>query len=237
MNRTAFSVLASLTAAGAIHGCAQANGNEHTDDAADACGGEGCTDGAPPPIVTDAGPECKQGCSDDLTSVVDCAGNVVSTCGAGLACGSDLGCHPPCEAASSLKSSMGCNYVVSPPMDDPEFAGSCYTVLVANAWSTPVQLTASYGNRTLDLSKIARIPTGSGSGLTLQPLAADGLHPGQLAVLFLADRAQVDKGSNSTACPAGITAGITDVDVSFHESGVRQAFAITSTGPVVAYDM
>ncbi len=185
----------------------------------------------------DAAPPCPQTCSDDLTSVVDCQGNVISTCGNGLACGSDLQCHPPCDATSSLKSSLGCNYVISAPMDDPGFAGSCYAVLVANAWTSPVLLSASYGNRALDMSQIARIPTGSGSSLTLQPLPADGLHSGQLAVLFLADRALIDHGSNSTACPAGIQAGVTDVDVSLHESGIGQAFTIASTGPVVAYDM
>ena len=67
--------------------------------------------------------------------------------------------------------------------------------------------------------------------LALAPLAADGLHPRQLAVLFLADHARPTRGATRPRALRGSPPASRTVDVSFHESGVGQAFAITSTGP------
>ncbi|HEX4517370.1 MAG TPA: IgGFc-binding protein [Polyangiaceae bacterium] len=211
----------------ALIGCASSHASEAVP------GDAGSLDAS---LFPDAAPPCANTCSDDLTGVVDCHGNVVSTCGAGLACNADLGCSEPCSASESLESSRGCHYAVPPPAVYSESNGSCFAVLVANAWNEPVSLNVAWGARTFDTTTIARVASG-GTNVTLDPFPSNGmLPPGKLAVVFLADRAATH-GNGVIGCPNGVQAAVTDVDSELTESAVGQAFTITSSAPVVAYDM
>jgi hypothetical protein len=58
------------------------------------------------------------------------------------------------------------------------------------------------------------------------------LQPNQVAILFLARF-----GSTLTNCPAGITPAYTTTDASTHGTGYGEAFHITTSAPVVAYDI
>jgi hypothetical protein len=80
----------------------------------------------------------------------------------------------------------------------------------------------------------ARLPSGSGQALTYAPLPNGQLPPGQIAILFLAQTgpAQIYK----PACPPGITPALAQ-DPAPHGTMVGDAFHITATAPVVAYDI
>ena len=54
---------------------------------------------------------CANGCSDDLSAVVDCDGNILTSCTGTDGCNADsLSCTNGCEAAESAKRSIGCEY-------------------------------------------------------------------------------------------------------------------------------
>ncbi len=182
-------------------------------------------------------------CSADLHSVVDCSGNVVSSCPANQGC-SNGGCIAPCDAAAADKSTIGCDYFsVVPDVYFPG-EGGCFAAYVANTWDTPVTITADYDGMTLDPTKFAYIPTGSGKGLTYAPLTSGQLQPGQVAILFLNNLpatgiealALASSGLNIN-CPADVTAAIGTLDAAQHGTGIGHAFHIATTAPVVAYDI
>ncbi len=178
-------------------------------------------------------------CSPDTRNVIDCHTNaVLTTCPADQACGNGA-CIPACDAAKTNKSSIGCDFYSVDPGSAPEAAGGCFAAYVANTWTTDVTLTASYNGATLDISNLARIPSGSGSSITYSPLPGGKLPAGQMAILFLADWVSADPNTqyDITHCPAGITPGYTTSEASLQVTGISHAFHITSSAPVVAYDI
>jgi hypothetical protein len=106
-------------------------------------------------------------------------------------------------------------------------------MLLANTWPTPVTVQAEYGGQQLDIGGLARVPVGSGQSLVYQPLANGQIGPGQLAILFLA---QANGAPFLVPCPAGVSAGI-KVDTSIPTTGFGEAFRVTTSAPVVAYDI
>jgi hypothetical protein len=74
------------------------------------------------------------------------------------------------------------------------------------------------------------------------PLPSGGLPPGQVAIVFLA---HFDSPSSvvlagpptNTTCPAAVTAAYTAADAAVHGTGRGHAFHLTTTAPVVAYDI
>src|SRR5579871_4512969 len=103
-------------------------------------------------------------CSSDLHSLVDWNGNVLKTCPPNEGC-SGTSCVPACQSAQDNKSSLGCDYYAV----DPDIlagigggAGGCFVAYVANTWDSPVTLTVDYAGMSLDPSKFAYIPSGSG---------------------------------------------------------------------------
>jgi hypothetical protein len=191
-------------------------------------GGDGFIDASP---VPDGG-GCALSCSADLKDVVDCQGNVVESCADDQGCGA-AGCVPACQAAQENKSSIGCEYYVISPDTIGEGAGGCLAAFVANVWDAPVTITAEYGGMALDVSAMARVPTGSGPALTYQPLPGGVLGPGEVAAVFLA----YHNAGFLPPCPAGVTPGVTGFDVATHGTAYGSAFRLTTSAPVVAYDI
>jgi hypothetical protein len=174
---------------------------------------------------------CPSHCSSDLHSVVDCNGNVLSTCAGDQGCGPS-GCVAACESAKLNKSSIGCDYYSVDPDIIPEAAGSCFAAYIANTWTSPVSITVERAGQTLDVSSFARIPSGNGQAITYAPLPNGQLPPGQVAILFLARF-----GSMLVGCPPGIPPAYTTTDAAVHGTGLGSAFHITTSAPVVAYDI
>ena len=178
----------------------------------------------------DAGAECSlRRCSRDLHAVLSgCEeGKILETCAPDKACAEGT-CQPACSAAVAAKGSIGCDFwTVSPAsgfgMD------SCFAAFVANAWTTPSTLRASFGSTDLDLSVSARI-------LTDDPNAPYApypgvLEPGKVAAIFL-----VNDPKGTIACPDGVAETAED-ETRVSLTGIRRAFHIQSSAPVSAYSI
>lgn len=171
-------------------------------------------------------------CSSDLHNVIDCDGNVLQVCAADLACSPTGTCVPACQGSAENKSTIGCDFITATPAVLDESRGSCFAVMIANTWTSPVGISATYGSQTIDGAQYAYIPSGLGPSLTYQPLPGGMLPPGQLGILFLSkyesgDIFQLD-------CPVQQALEMsTQVDA----SGMGQAFHIQTTAPVIAYDV
>ena len=186
---------------------------------------------------------CETSCSADLHSVVDCKGNVVATCPPDQGCGAGGTCVGACDSATVNKSTFGCDYWVV----DPDIlsgiggaAGSCFAAFVTNSWGQPVTLAADWNGTKIDMANAARLPSGNGLNLTYTQLSGashDQLNPGEVAIVFLNRFGPNPSPFQITDCPKGITPGISTADAAIHGTGIGHAFHLTSTAPIVAYDM
>jgi hypothetical protein len=181
---------------------------------------------------TDGG-SCPGRCSGDLSSYVDCDGKVILTCPSGQGCAPGGTCVEACDAAKANKSSVGCDYYAVNP-DTTFAAGACYAAFVANTWNTPVTLSVEYQGQTLDPSTFGSIPSGSGQALTYAPLVNGQVPAGQIAILFLAQTGPAQQWKPT--CPAGVTPAVS-ADPAPHATSIGDAFHITASAPVVAYDI
>jgi hypothetical protein len=171
------------------------------------------------------GGSCAIGCSSDLTKVVDCNNKVVKSCPADQGCAAG-GCIPACQAAAANKSSIGCDYYVLPP---PFFSGStaCLAVFVANTWSGDVKIDVEYKGKKLDPSQFTYLPQGSGSATTYMPLTNATVPKGQVGLVLL--------NNEAGSCPGGMKSAVGAV--SFGGTGMGDAFHVSTSAPVVAYDL
>ncbi len=159
-------------------------------------------------------------CSADLHSILDCDGNVIETCPPDQGCGAD-GCVPACQAAEENQSTTGCDYWAMAPVS---FGYTCFAAFVANTWGSPVTIEVEYNGAPLPVSSFAFVPQGTGLGLTYAPLTG-ALPPGEVAILFLSH--------TGSGCPQPVA-----VDgASFDGTAIGEAFHITASAPVVAYDI
>ncbi len=171
-------------------------------------------------------------CAADLHTIL-CDGEVFGTCGSDQGCANGA-CIPACDAAKENKSSVGCDYYTVNP--DVTFSqGACFAAFVANTWTTPATITVERDGQLLDASAFARLPSGSGASITYEPLPNGQLPPGEVAILFLA---QFNPGALYTpACPPGVTTAVSTEDAALHGTGIAKSFHITTSVPVVAYDI
>jgi IgGFc binding protein len=177
---------------------------------------------------------CENHCSSDLHSLLDCNDMVIETCPPNLGCSPTGGCVDPCQAAQDNASTIGCDFYSATPGPMNENTGSCFAALIANTWTTPVTISAGYQGVNFDINLVARVPMGSGPGLTYAPLPNGQLDPGQIAIVFLS---QFNSGQIFwTPCPPGTTAGING-NTHVNPTGVGNAFHLTTDRPVVAYDI
>ncbi|MBL8606486.1 MAG: IgGFc-binding protein [Myxococcales bacterium] len=134
-----------------------------------------------------------------------------------------------CEQAAADKSTMGCEFYSVPPDSLTITRGACFAAFLVNTSNSVAEIKVERDGQSLDASKFAYVPSGSGAGLKYEPLPSSGLAGGQVAILFLSR-------SGSTACPAGVTPAVTQL-TSVSGTGRGAAFRIATSAPVVAYDI
>jgi hypothetical protein len=185
-------------------------------------------------ITIDAGSgdvTCPLHCSSDLHSVLDCDGDVVTTCSADQGCGA-TGCVAACESAAENKSSVGCDFYVVDPDVLSGVEGSCFAAYIANTWDAPVTLGVERAGVALDATKFSYLPSGAGQSITYAPLPGGQLPPGMVAIVFLAA-----EPSSYIGCPAGVEVGYAGSDGAVYGTGMGHAYHITTSAPVAAYDI
>ena len=170
-------------------------------------------------------------CSDDLHSVLDCNGNVLTMCSPDQGCSGGT-CVDACASAAMNKSSIGCEYYSVAPDIIPDGAGACFAAYIANTWGEPVTITVDRNGQNLPIDTFAFVPSGNGQSITYAPLTNGQLAPGQVAILFLSRF-----GDTLTDCPSGIVPAYTATDAAVHGTGYGEAFHITTSAPIVAYDI
>jgi IgGFc binding protein len=145
-----------------------------------------------------------------------------------------------CKEAAALRTSVGCDYYAT--MMDAGFAADngCFVSFVANTSNERAKIRVTFGDEEIDLSRYAKIPQGAGLALGYADFdPAVGLAEGEVAILFLAGNyGPLDEGEipaqSPVRCPvpAAVPAG-----AQIHGTGIGQGFHITTTTPVVAYQM
>jgi hypothetical protein len=161
--------------------------------------------------------------------------------------GSESGasCVNPCLDALGNNTSNGCEFYAVEMDTTPDAEGVCYAVFVVNQWKTgePAKIEVSRGGTVLPIEQFARIPVGTGTGITYQPFDASvGLATNHIAILFLSRDPTAQSDSNHTDprylanCPAGVQPAI-PADASLHGTGKASAFHVKTNVPVVAYQM
>jgi hypothetical protein len=184
--------------------------------------------------VGGGGSGCEVHCSADLHDVVDCDGNLYTTCPADQGCGPGGECVAPCESAKVNGSTIGCDFYSVVPGPEYETRGSCFAALLANTWSSPITITADYGGKPLTVADMTRTPIGSGSAITYDPLLDGQLAPGRVAIVFLSGAPSGDP--YYVGCPAGVTPGV-QINPAIDKTGLGDAFHIVTSAPVIAYDI
>jgi hypothetical protein len=175
-------------------------------------------------------------CSQDLRSVLDCQGNVVQSCPADQGC-DGKSCVSACDSAMGNKSTLGCDYYAVNPDGLKGVEGSCFAAYVANTWDSAVGINVEFGGKPLDISTFARIASQSGSEITYWPLPNGKLPVGEVAILFLSQsNSQGPNAPMVTACPSTVGVAVSG-DAFVRGSGLGDAFHITTTAPVAAYDV
>ena len=112
-------------------------------------------------------------------------------------------------------------------------SGACFAAYVANTWNIAARLNVAYQGSFLSTDGSAFIPSGFGDSLTLVPLTDALLPAGQVAILFLTGAS----GGGVPPCPAGVIPAASGTLVGSNVTAVVDAFHITSSVPVVAYDI
>jgi hypothetical protein len=204
--------------------------------------GPGNSDGKVPVFKYDGGSEtgggCDTHCSADLHDVLDCHNTLLMTCPASEGCGPGGTCVPACQSAAANQSTVGCDYYSIVPAGGADLAdGSCFAAYIANTWDGPVSLTVEYNGMSIPLDNLAVIPTGSGASITYAPLPGGMLPAGQLAILFLNDEPAMGGLGDVAHCPAGVTAAVSGTPAFADTTAIINGFHITSSAPVVAYDI
>ncbi|MBI4704326.1 MAG: IgGFc-binding protein [Deltaproteobacteria bacterium] len=173
---------------------------------------------------------CELACSSDLHAVINCEGTPVEKCEGTDGCDMAIkDCVNACQAAASNKQSVGCEYYAT--FMDTYSSEACFAAFVANTWNTAAHIKVEYKGQPLDVQSFARIPTGSGPGLSYAPFsAADGIPPSEVVVLFLSGpQGQNPKCPAPSAVPSGV-----ELD---SQTTIGFSFRIESDVPVVAYQI
>ncbi len=149
------------------------------------------------------------------------------------------GTSAACQEAADLKTSVACDYHAV--MLDGMYGADngCFVSFVANTSNERARIQVRFGEDEVDLSQYAKIPQGAGLTLTYadyDPTA--GLAPGEVAILFLAGTyAQPGAPAEWNApVPCPVPAAVPN-GAQRHGTAIGQSFHITTSTPVVAYQM
>jgi hypothetical protein len=155
-------------------------------------------------------------------------------------------CINPCLDSLGNDTSNGCEFYAVEMDTTQEAEGVCYAVFVVNQWKTgePAKIEVSHGTTTLPIAQFARIPKGTGTGITYAPFdPVAGLPTNEIAILFLSRDPNAPAAALSptdpkalASCPSGVVPAISG-DASLHGTGKGVAFHIKTNVPVVAYQM
>jgi hypothetical protein len=158
---------------------------------------------------------------------------------------SGASCVNPCLDSLGNDTSNGCEFFAVEMDTTDEAAGVCYAVFVVNQWKTgePAKIEVSQGATVLPIQQFARIPSGTGTGITYGAYDPSvGLPTNQIAILFLSrdpagpsDTTPTDPRALAN-CPPGVQPAIA-ADASLHGTGIGKAFHLKTNVPVVAYQM
>lgn len=209
-------------------------GDPTGDPTTDPSAGPTSTPGTDTDSDTDTGGTCFQ-CTPDLHGIQTCEGELVQTCEGVEGCDVDsVSCINACTAAENSKQSVGCRYYATfmQHWDGP--GQRCFAAFVANTWNTPAKLSVTRAGVQLDIASFARRPEGQGQNVSYQPYDdAQGLAPGDVAILFLAGP-QGNPGPGMAPCPvdSAVPSG-----AAVNGTGVGESFRIESDVPVVAYQI
>jgi len=181
----------------------------------------------------DGGVGCDDTCSNDLTAVTDCYGNVLTQCTPDQGCANAKCIDNPCEAAVASKSSYGCDYWAIKTALRSQADGACFAAFVANTWAKPVKLNVSYDGQALQPDTFAYIPKIGASGtIDYTPYDnAKGIGVGEVAILFLS---RYSGGGSVVDCPKPAAL---DIETGFSSTGKGKAFHIQTDYPVTAYQI
>ena len=173
------------------------------------------------------------GCSSDLQSITDPAGDVLQMCPPSQGCYNGQ-CIAACDAAAMTKGNVGCDFLAATPAFYPDITPPCFAVFLANNWSSAIHINVTRAGTSYDATQFARIATGATPDATLwTTVPATGLPPGQVAVLFLSsDPNSVNNTSLACPVPQAVAGGTA---VAGTDKGI--AFHITTDAPVSAYDI
>ncbi|HEX3344163.1 MAG TPA: IgGFc-binding protein, partial [Polyangiaceae bacterium] len=154
-------------------------------------------------------------------------------------------CVNPCLDSLGNDTSNGCEFFAVEMDTTDEAVGVCYAVFVVNQWKTgePAKIEVSRGAAVYPIDQFARIPSGTGTGITYGSYdPAVGLPANQIAILFLSRDPAAGSDPTPTDprvlanCPAGVQPAVAG-DAALHGTGVGTAFHIRTNVPVVAYQM
>ncbi|APR88637.1 hypothetical protein A7982_13986 [Minicystis rosea] len=145
---------------------------------------------------------------------------------------SDASTSTPCESAKENKSTIGCDYYAVNPDSVESSRGGCYAAFIANTWGAPITIQVERGGQTLDATSFSYLSQGTGQSITYQPLPGGQLPPGQVAIVFLASV----NDPPAPSCPPSVNVAQI-LDPAVHGTGLGAAFHITTSAPVVAYDI
>lgn len=155
--------------------------------------------------------------------------------------GSDADVTETCEAAAQAGSTYGCDYwplnidTLVEPTGYSGGAGACFAAFIANRGTQHVKFSLERGGfQFTDVAKFTRIPEGQGKSLVYNPYDPNvGIAPNQVAIVFLSEG---NPPREELECPPGIEPAFAG-DPATHWTSIGQAFHLTTTAPVSAYQI
>lgn len=176
-------------------------------------------------------------CSPDLHAVVDDADQLVETCPPDQGC-KDAACVPACEAAAAGQTNFGCEFHIATPPSSPYLPKQpCFAAFLTNSWGHPAHFEVSRGGQQFVLADFARVVEPGKEPKDWAPVPAQGLEPGQVAVLFLSQDAGAFHPESMLPLVCPVDPPAVNVATQLGASGRGLAFHVTADIPLAAYDI
>jgi hypothetical protein len=179
-------------------------------------------------------------CSSDLHQILDQNGNVVATCPPDQGCANGA-CVPACQAAAASQGSVGCDFLVATPSFYTTIRPPCLAVFLANNWPMESAVTITRAGQSISATAIGRVPNGTANVASWAALPG-AIPSADVGVFFLSsDPASTHPLGGVLACPIapGVSAdsGSAVWTNNTNATGIGDAFRITTSMPVSAYDI